>query len=206
MLTPILIAFAGFAFASSITPGPNNLMLMASGANFGFRRTGPHIAGVALGFAFMVFLVGLGIIAIFNAFPPLYTILKVLSALYLLWLAWKIATAAPPDAKTPTGRPFSFWQAVAFQWVNPKGWMMAISATSIYAPDQTLPAITAIAALFGLIGAPCMAAWALLGQEMRRILNTPARLRGFNISMGVILVLSMIPVLFSDPASTPHMQ
>lgn len=195
MTTSLLIAFAGFAFVSTITPGPNNLMLMASGANFRFRRSLPHLAGITLGFAFMVFLVGIGIVAVFDRIPVAYTILKYASAAYLLWLAWRIANAAPPDPSYAPGKPFTFIQAAAFQWVNPKAWTMALTAATVYMPQQTLFWAVVIAAIFGLIGAPCMVFWTLLGQEMRRFLNTPGRLRVFNITMAVILVASLIPAL-----------
>ena len=149
----------------------------------------------------MVGLLGLGIIAIFNAIPALYSVLKVGSALYLTWLAWKIATAAPAASTQSADRPFSFMQAVAFQWVNPKGWTMALTAATVYTPDQTLAAVTMVAVVFGLVGTPCMALWTLLGQEMRRFLTTSGRLRAFNITMALILVASLIPAfLISAPA------
>lgn len=120
MTFDILLALITFAFVSSITPGPNNLMLMASGANFGLRRTVPHMLGISLGHAFMVTLVGVFLLRIFVAYPIMNLILNVLSVAYMLWLAWKIATAVPPDAKKVTGTPLTFLQAAAFQWVNPK--------------------------------------------------------------------------------------
>ena len=193
MTASLLVAFAGFAFVSTITPGPNNLMLMASGANFRFRRSIPHIAGITLGFSFMVFLVGIGIVAVFDRFPFAYTILKYASAAYLIWLSWRIANAAPPKASDAGGKPFTFLQAAAFQWVNPKAWTMALTAATVYMPQQTLFWAAVIAGIFGMIGAPCMIAWTILGQEMRRILTTQGRLRVFNIGMAVILVASLVP-------------
>ena len=118
MTYDLFLALALFAFVSSITPGPNNLMLMASGANFGFRRTIPHMLGVALGFVFMVLMVGVGLVQVFDTFPISYTVLKVVSVVYLLWLAWKIANAGPAEASSDTGTPMTFVQAAAFQWVN----------------------------------------------------------------------------------------
>ena len=125
MTYELLIGLIGFAVASSITPGPNNLMLMASGANFGFRRTIPHMVGISLGHAFMVMLVGLGLGKLFDTYPVAQTVLQVLSTGYLLYLAWKIANAAPPQEGVARGKPFTFFQAAAFQWVNPKAWYMA---------------------------------------------------------------------------------
>ncbi|MCX7646320.1 MAG: LysE family translocator, partial [Rhodobacteraceae bacterium] len=119
MNADLLLALAAFAFVTSITPGPNNIMLMTSGANFGFRRTLPHMAGVALGFVFMAAAVGLGLVRLFDAWPASHTVLKAASVAYLLWLAWKFAHAAPPEGRDEAGRPMTFLQAAAFQWVNP---------------------------------------------------------------------------------------
>ena len=120
MTYQLMIALMGFAFAASITPGPNNLMLMTSGANYGLRRTLPHMMGVSFGHAFMVFMVGVLLLRVFENFPVLQTVLKVGSVIYMTWLAWKIANAVPPEATAVAGKPFTFLQAAAFQWVNPK--------------------------------------------------------------------------------------
>ena len=124
MTAELLLAFAGFAFVSSVTPGPNNAMLLASGVNYGFRRTVPHIAGISLGCVAMLILVGLGLGRLFAAVPQLYLILRYAGAAYLLWLAWKIATAGPMTDQKAASRPMTFWQAAAFQWVNPKAWIL----------------------------------------------------------------------------------
>lgn len=192
----ILSALALFALVSSVTPGPNNLMLMASGANFGFRRTIPHMLGIAMGFMVMVALVGIGLIGLFDAFPISHTILKVVSVAYLMWLAWKIAHAAAPRGRAGTGRPFSFVQAALFQWVNPKAWTMALTAITIYAPDRTLGAIALVAAVFGAINLPSVSVWTVLGQQVSRVLSNPGRLRAFNWTMAALLVASLYPVLY----------
>lgn len=191
----LLIALTLFAFVSSITPGPNNLMLMASGANFGFRRTIPHMLGIGLGFTFMVLMVGAGLVGIFEAYPISYSVLKVVSVVYLLYLAWKIANAAPARAHEAEGKPMSFLQAAAFQWVNPKAWAMALTATTAYAPDQTLTAIVIVAAVFGAINLPSVSTWTILGQQMARVLTNPRRLTVFNWTMALLLVASLYPVL-----------
>ena len=190
-----LLALALFAFVTSITPGPNNLMLMASGARFGVRRTVPHMLGVALGFVFMAALVGAGVAQAFVAVPELYVGLKVASVAYLLVLAGKIATAPPPGEAATTGRPMSFLAAAAFQWVNPKAWAMALTAVSVYAPSQTLAGIAAVAVVFGAVNLPSVGIWAALGQGMRRVLTSPGRMRAFNVAMAVMLVASLYPVL-----------
>ena len=198
MTYDLLAALALFAFVSSITPGPNNLMLMASGANFGFRRTIPHMLGVALGFVFMVLLVGAGLVQVFDAYPVSYTVLKVGSVIYLLYLAWKIANAGA--AKTGTdgdvGTPMTFLQAAAFQWVNPKAWAMALTAISAYTPDHTLWAILLVGVIFGAINLPSVGSWTVLGQQMARFLTSPRRLMAFNWTMAVLLVGSLYPVIW----------
>ncbi|MEM0935361.1 MAG: LysE family translocator [Pseudomonadota bacterium] len=188
----LLTALALFAFASFVTPGPNNLMLMASGANFGLRRTVPHMLGIALGHAFMALLIALGLAQVFTAWPPAETGLKVACVLYMLWLAWKIAHAAAPGAGASRGRPLTFLQAAAFQWVNPKAWAIALAAVAIYAPG-TGPWL--LAAMFVLISLPSISVWAWLGQQLRRMLTSPRRLRAFNWTMAVLLIASLWPVL-----------
>ncbi len=193
----ILIALVGFAFASSITPGPNNLMLMASGANYGLRRTVPHMLGISLGHAFMVVMVGVVLLRMFETYPVLNTVLKVLSATYMIWLAWKIANAVPPEAKKVEGKPFTFLQAAAFQWVNPKAWFMAITAISAYAPQDRgiLAGSLLVAVVFSATNLPSVTVWAWMGVQVRRWLGTARRLRVFNVTMAVLLVGSLWPML-----------
>jgi threonine/homoserine/homoserine lactone efflux protein len=195
MTLDFIPALATFAFVSSITPGPNNLMLMASGANFGVRRTIPHALGVALGFVAMAMLVGVGLIGLFEAFPVTYTVLKVLSVGYLLYLAWKIANASAPKGAAGSGTPMTFLQAAAFQWVNPKAWAMALTAITVYAPAQSLVAIMAVALIFGAINLPSVSVWVWLGVQMRRVLTNPIRLKVFNYTMALLLVASLYPFL-----------
>lgn len=192
MTASTLVALFAFAFASSITPGPNNLMLMASGANFGLRRTVPHALGVCVGFTVMIVLVGLGLIGLFDMLPVLAAVLKVVSVVYLLWLAWKMAHAAGPDAAANAdARPMTFVQAALFQWVNPKAWTMALSAIAIYAPDRSLGAVLLVAAAFTLVNLPTVSIWAVMGQALQGWLASPARLRVFNWTMAALLVASL---------------
>ncbi|WP_298261478.1 LysE family translocator [uncultured Litoreibacter sp.] len=191
----LISALILFAFVSSATPGPNNLMLMASGANFGFRRSIPHMLGISIGFMLMVFLVGIGLMQIFDQFPESHLILKVASVGYMSWLAWKIANAAPPKGAEATGTPMTFLQAAAFQWVNPKAWAMALTAITIYAPDRSVLAVTLVAIIFGAVNAPSVSMWTVLGQQMRRLLTKPARLQAFNYTMAALLLASLYPLL-----------
>ncbi|WP_136636012.1 LysE family translocator [Pseudooceanicola onchidii] len=197
-MTPdILIALFLFCLVSTLTPGPNNLMVMASGANFGYRRTLPHMLGIAVGFGLMTVLVGLGLMQVFDLFPVTHTILTVASTAYLLWLAWKIANSTAPEGEVEANaRPFTFLQAAAFQWINPKAWTMALSAITFYAADRSLLAILVVAAMFAAVCIPCVSVWTVLGQQMRRFLTNPARLRIFNWGMALLLVASLAPVVF----------
>jgi threonine/homoserine/homoserine lactone efflux protein len=200
----ILLALTAFAFVSSVTPGPNNMMLLASGANFGVWRTVPHMFGIGIGFSVMIFLVGIGLMQVFDAVPVFDTILKVVSVIYLIWLAYKIATAAPklPDAPKTAGTPMTFFQAALFQWVNPKAWTMAIYAITNYATTadgaRSAWLVGIVALAFGVVNFPSVSVWTLLGQQMRRFLTSPSRLRTFNLTMAVLLLLTFVPVLFPD--------
>lgn len=189
------LALFTFAFVSSVTPGPNNLMLMASGANFGFKRTLPHMLGVGFGFSFMITVIGIGVIRLFEIWPPIYNVLKVVSIVYMLWLAWKIANAAPPEEKASTQKPFTFLQAGLFQWVNPKGWTMALTAVTVYAPQHDLHTILFISLIFGLINVVVISSWVLLGTGMSRWLSNQKRLRIFNWTMAALLVGSLALML-----------
>ncbi len=196
MTYDLLLALAAFAFVSSITPGPNNLMLMASGANFGFRRSIPHMLGIGIGFVVMILLVGAGLIQVFDAYPVTHTLLKTFSVAYLLFLAWKIANAAPASANDTKGTPMTFLQAAAFQWVNPKAWTMALTAITAYTPDRSMHAILIVGIIFGAINLPAVSSWTILGQQMARLLQSPHHLRLFNWLMAGLLVASLYPVIW----------
>lgn len=198
MNVEILTALAVFAFVSSITPGPNNIMLMNSGANFGFKQTLPHALGVGIGFTIMVALVGLGIMQLFDTFPVSYQILKVLSIIYLLYLAGKIALSnSSIESGKSNAKPFTFVQAAMFQWVNPKAWTMALTAISVYAPSKSLAAVLLVAVIFGLVNFPCISGWIVLGKKMQIFLTNKQRLRIFNYTMAGLLVLSLYPVFLT---------
>ena len=200
MTAELFAALAIFALVSSITPGPNNLMLMTSGINFGVRRTIPHMLGVSLGFTLMIALIGLGIMQIIEAVPGSTLIITTLSGLYLLYMAWKIATTdtspAGNDAAVAKSKPFTFIQAALFQWVNPKAWTMALTAISAYAPKaQGWVGVVVVAGVFGAINLPSTGAWAVIGAKMRRFLGNPVRLKIFNIAAALLLVASLYPMV-----------
>ncbi|QUJ75871.1 LysE family translocator [Sulfitobacter albidus] len=195
MTLDLLTALAVFAFVSSATPGPNNLMLMASGANFGFSRTIPHMAGISVGFAVMMIGVGLGLVQLFDRVPVIYDVLKIVSVLYMLWLAWKIANAAPVTRTAEAGRPMTFLQAAAFQWVNPKAWAMALTAITAYVGDSGAGWLILGALLFATVNLPSVSIWTVAGQQLQRILTNPRRLRAYNWTMAILLIASLYPVL-----------
>ena len=185
-----------FAFVTSVTPGPNNMMLFASGVNFGFRRSVPHMLGISSGFFTLLIGVGLGIGALLKSMPILDLALKVASGGYMLWIAWKIgSTHTLADVKA-RARPMTFLEAAAFQWINPKAWAMAIPAMAAYA-DQTavVSSVFFISAVFAIINLPSTSCWAAFGSSLREWLSVPPRLKYFNITMAVLLVLSLWPML-----------
>ena len=196
MSVEILTAFMAFAFVTSVTPGPNNLMLMNSGASFGIRKTVPHVLGIVVGFICMLLLVGLGIMQIFQRFPVSYDILKILSIAYLLYLAFKIATSHTTLEHNATKtKPFSFIQAAMFQWINPKAWTMALTALSIYATSSDLNTVLFVTLIFAVINLPAISLGVLLGQKMQRFLTSRKRLKAFNVTMAMLLVMSLYPVI-----------
>ncbi len=197
-MTPdLFLGLAAFALATTCTPGPNNVMLMASGANFGFRRSLPHMLGIALGFPGMILLVGLGVMQLFEAWPLLRSILLVISVCYLGWLAWKVAHAAPPGEARATGSPLSFLQAAAFQWVNPKAWTMALGAITLYAASRDVSAVLWVAGTYVAAAVLSTSAWIVAGQQLRRLLINGTRLRVFNYTMAALLLASMLPALLA---------
>ncbi|TFF39500.1 LysE family translocator [Pseudomonas sp. RIT623] len=196
----LLSAFVLFAFVSSITPGPNNTMLLASGVNFGVRRSIPHALGISVGFMVMVLAVGLGLGEVFKLWPALYTVLRYAGAAYLLYLAWKIATSGPlsGDAKG-TRKPLGFWGAAAFQWVNPKAWVMAVGAITTYTPAQGYVFnVVVIAVVFALVNLPSVGVWVMFGSALRNLLRNPRAVVLFNVVMAVLLVISLYPLLFVE--------
>ena len=196
MPTSLLWGLAIFCFVSSITPGPNNIMLMTSGVNFGVRRTIPHALGVSLGFPLMVAVVGLGLAGIFARFPVLLVAMKWLGAAYLVYLAVKLARATPIASGSAGGRPMTFFQAAAFQWINPKAWIMALTAVATYAlPDHYTRTVVLVAATFGIVCLPTVSCWVLFGTGLRRMLQNPVMLRVFNLAMGALLIASLYPAL-----------
>jgi threonine/homoserine/homoserine lactone efflux protein len=192
----LLIAFVMFATVMFFTPGPNNIMLLSSGLTYGFRRTLPHVAGITIGFAFMVGAVGVGLGTIFIAYPVLQTILKYAGVAYLIYLALAIAMSDPvaPEQHNRRG-PMTFWGAAMFQWVNAKGWVMVIGTITAYAAIAAYPWNIVIQVGLSLIlGVASCTAWALFGSALRPVLTSRRLVRAFNIIMALLLLASLYPV------------
>ena len=197
MTVDLFLALLLFAFVSSITPGPNNTMVLASGVNFGVRRSIPHMLGIGCGFTLMVAIVGLGLGRIFAAYPGIYTAMKIAGGAYMLWLAWKIAHAGPMGEAKTAGKPMTFIQAALFQWVNPKGWVMAITANATYSMvGQPVLSAFIVAGSFAMMSVPSNLTWVVFGSLLRTILSDAKTLRIFNVTMAVLLVLSLAPLLW----------
>lgn len=198
MSTELLTALLLFAFVSAITPGPNNTMLLTSGLNFGFMRSIRHPLGITIGFAIMSGVIGLSFIHLFEQYPRAYLVLQIACVSYMLYLAYKlIGFSGQMSTATPLNQPISFKQALLFQWLNPKAWTMAITANSIYAPHGDLYSISIIAFIFALMTFPSSCLWLLMGQKLRLLLNNPRYLKGFNLLMAGMLLLSLYPMLLS---------
>lgn len=192
----LLIAFIVFALVSLYTPGPNNVMLLASGLNFGLRRTLPHVAGVSFGFAFLVAVVGLGLGAVFAAYPLLQSILKYAGAAYLVYLAVAIARSGPVASGDGTSRPLTFLEAALFQWINVKGWVIAIGTITAYAALASYPwNILTMAVLLLVLGLSSSVAWTLFGSSLQSLVRSPVAVRVFNWVMAGLLLASLYPVL-----------
>ncbi|MHB0769133.1 LysE family translocator [Bradyrhizobium sp. 5.13L] len=196
MSQSLLYAFVIFALVMFFTPGPNNIMLLSSGLTYGFRRTIPHIAGITIGFAFMVAAVGLGLGTVFLTYPILQTILKYAGAAYLIYLAAVIAWSGPAKPGEEKARgPMTFWGAAMFQWVNAKGWVIVIGTITAYAAIAQFPLNIAIQTVISLIvGTVSTVVWALFGTALRPVLSSGRLVRAFNILMAILLLLSLYPV------------
>lgn len=186
---PLLV----FVTASTITPGPNSIMIMTSGVNFGLRKTIPHILGVAVGITIVITLAGIGLGTVLDLLPWLRVVMLFASAAYLLYLAWKIANAAPASETEGAGTPLTFLQALGFQWVNPKVWALGMAAVAIFAPQYTVSSVVVVALSFAGVGLVSNTSWAWVGTVIRRFLSSGRRLRVFNVCAALTLVASLVP-------------
>jgi threonine/homoserine/homoserine lactone efflux protein len=196
-LLDILPSLLAFSLAMALTPGPNNVMVTASAATFGFRRTVPHMLGITVGFPAMTVAVGLGLGTVFTTYPVIHVVLKWVGAAYLCWLAWLVATASRPEAGEAGAGPFGFWRAALFQWVNPKAWLTVFGALATYTTVEAPmgPQVAFITAVFVVLTFPCLSVWALFGTVIGRFLSTGRCLRIFNVCMAALVLASLVPAL-----------
>lgn len=192
-----VLSIALFAIATSVTPGPNNIMVMTSGLNYGVRNSLPLLSGICIGFAVMLVLVGLGFGQLFTVFPQLSVLIKIAGTMYLLYLAWLIASTSSVPNEQSTDKPFGFYKGALFQWVNAKAWVVAIGAISAFttAGDQYATENLTIALVFLLMSFPCVGVWLMFGSLLRRTLKSNTGLKWFNRSMSLLLVVSVLPVI-----------
>lgn len=198
MTYDLFIALFVFGGIAAFTPGPNNTMLLATGINFGVRRAWPHILGIAVGFPFMIACIGFGLGKIFEVYPWIYVALKYAGAAYMVWLAWKIALSQPSeDNGAAKGEPVTFLQAFAFQWVNPKGWIMAVTALSAYTvANHYSIGVLIVAGTFVFMGLTSALTWVLFGAGLKHILNDVRYYRIINLGLALALVASLVPMLW----------
>ena len=196
----MILSIISFAVATVFTPGPNNLMLLSSGLTFGYKRTLSHILGIVVGFPVMVVSVGLGVGTLLKEYPMIYAVLKIVGILYLLWMAWHIAntTGSMTTSEQSTDKPFTFMQGALFQWVNPKAWIMAVTATSSFTTEESYIFIQVliIAFIYFIAGMASTNTWALGGVFLQKLISNEKRVRVFNISMALLIVLSVLPFVF----------
>jgi len=189
-MTAQILPLALFCFTMTVTPGPNNLLLTATGANYGYRRCLPHILGAVASIPVMAFVVGAGLGQVFARYPAAHTALDAVGSAYLVWLAWKVTRFDGRVDRAGAARPLTFGQAALFQWLNPKCWMMYLGAVSLFtsgAPAEVL----VMAGLFTVMVPPCFSCWALLGAAIGRFLSTPARVRAFNWALALLLLATL---------------
>ena len=193
----LYLAIILFAASTTVTPGPNNIMIMTSGLNYGVKNSIPHLLGICFGFPAMVIMVGLGFSVVFEMYPLIHEVIKVIGIAYLLYLAWLIASSSPTSLEVESSKPFSFTQAALFQWVNPKAWVMATGAVSAYTSitADIFSQVLFIALAFFIVAFPCVGIWLFFGVGLKKFLNSPKHQKIFNLSMALLLVASVIPVL-----------
>lgn len=187
-----------FTFVAGITPGPNNMMLMTSGLNHGIRKSLPHYFGICVGFPIMVAVIGFGLGALFSKYPSIYTCIKILGISYLFYLSWKIGNAGNPNATKNVREPLSFIQAAIFQWLNPKAWVIAIGALATFTHRENFnTGVITVTLIYFFVGFICMGFWLKLGQSLQHVLTEGKRIHYFNIAIAVLLVLSILPMVYS---------
>ncbi len=197
MSVETLVALIVFAAVTSVTPGPNNAMVLASGVHFGFRRTIPHMVGIALGYGVMLAIIGAGIGAAMSVSPLVEVAMRLASGAWMMWVAWSLARSTHAGGDASRLRPMTFIEGALFQWVNPKGWVLALSSMSLFTKSGDLVTdVTIVVAVYVVTCLPSSSIWTAFGVSLRRFLAVPWRLRAFNFSMAILLLASTLPLIF----------
>lgn len=188
-----------FAISSTVTPGPNNIMILTSGLNYGVKKSIPHLLGISFGFPMMIIVIGFGFSIIFERYPVFNEVIKILGVVYLLYLAWLIASSSPVSLEGKRSKPLNFFQAALFQWVNPKAWVVATGAVSAYTSvsSDILAQVIFIALAFLIVAIPSLSVWLIFGVGIKKYLKSARHQKLFNLSMALLLIGSIIPVLIS---------
>lgn len=188
-----------FAISSTVTPGPNNIMILTSGLNYGVKKSIPHLLGISFGFPVMIIVIGFGFSIIFERYPVFNEVIKILGVVYLLYLAWLIASSSPVSLEGKRSKPLNFFQAALFQWVNPKAWVVATGAVSAYTSvsSDILAQVIFIALAFLIVAIPSLSVWLIFGVGIKKYLKSARHQKLFNLSMALLLIGSIIPVLIS---------
>ncbi|CAC9601823.1 Transporter, LysE family [uncultured Gammaproteobacteria bacterium] len=183
-----------FTVVMTITPGPNNIMILASGLNFGIKRSIPHLLGIAIGFPMMLIAVGFGLETAIKATPAIHTFVKIAGLGYLLFLAYKLFTTVKQKILGSGAKPLTFLQAVLFQWVNPKAWVMIFSGVGVFTTSANIQEATLLLALSFFIAIfPCNGSWLFLGSQMKKLIKTDFHYKVFNRIMAILLLISVFP-------------
>jgi len=196
----MILSIATFTMSTVMSPGPNNIMLLSSGLTFGYKKTIPHMFGIILGFPLMVLIIGLGLGALFEQFPFVLNTLKIVGILYLFWMAFKIArnTSSYEVDENSQSKSFTFMQSALFQWVNPKAWIMAITAISVFVSSNENSIIQVLVIAFIYFLSLCISSntWAFGGILLKKFIKDSKSVQKINIVMALLLVGSVLPMLF----------
>ena len=196
MNASLFVSYLLFCVVMTCTPGPNNALVMLSGARFGISKTLPLVLGIAFGVAVQLFAIGIGLNQVFLALPQLQFILSLIGTAYILWLAWKIASSGPLNIELEQKPSMGFLQGALFQWVNPKAWMMGVNTAILFLPSGSGWWTAASLALVCIaVNLPCVAVWAVAGDRLRHRLHDPLALRAFNLSMAALLAGTALWIL-----------
>ena len=194
----LMAAFTLFTVVAAITPGPNNLMVLASGVNFGWRKSIPHVLGVVAGFPSVAIILAIGLGDVLEANPDIHRFVRWPGVLFILYLAWNIATARDIGSAPLRSRPLTFIEAWLFQWINPKAVVVILSTFVVYTSSEypIFGQVMVIALVYAISAAGATMTWLFLGVNLKKILKKSSHLRWFNLTMALLLIVAVLPIIF----------